>query len=200
MFALALTGGIASGKSLFARMLAGLGAETIDADDVVRSLHCSGAPGAQAVAELFGASCLAPDGSTDRRRLAAVVFGDSAERRRLENALHPLIRSAILAWKNSPSKPGCALRVAQIPLLFECGWTSDWDASASVETADIDVRLSRMAGRGLSRAEALSRVASQLPAEDRLRRSDFAIRNDSSAEALELLARHLFSETTHIRK
>ncbi len=200
MLALALTGGIASGKSLFSRMLAGLGAETMDADDVVRALHAAGAPGSRVVGARFGASFLSPDGSTDRRRLAAVVFENAAARRTLEEALHPLVRSALLDWKNSPAKPGVTLRVAQIPLLFQSGWESDWDASVAVETSDVEVRVSRLSGRGLTREEALARIASQLPAEDRLRRADFAIRNDSSPQSLERLARLFVSRTTQISK
>ena len=191
MFALAMTGWIAGGKSLFGRMLAGLGAEVADADETVRALHAPGAAGSQAVARDFGADFLAPDGSTDRARLGALVFADPDARRRLEEVLHPLVRSALLAWKNRPAADPATVRVAQIPLLFESGWFSDWDAAAAVETSDIEVRVERLAGRGLSRDAALARISAQLSPETRLARADFAVRNDGSAEDLRAAARIL---------
>ena len=190
MTTLALTGGIACGKSLFGRLMAEAGAEVVDADDVVRSLHAPGGAAAREVARTFGSEYLAADGSTDRPRLAGLVFADAAARRRLEEFVHPLVRSALLAWKNAPPS-GARVRAAQIPLLFESEWRRDWDLAVTVETSDPEVRLARLASRGLSREEALARIASQLPASRREALADVVIRNDGSVEDLRALARRL---------
>ena len=196
MFALALTGGIASGKSLFGRFLAGCGAQVADADDIVRAMH---APGAGAVASLFGRKYLASDGSTDRVRLGALVFADVGARRLLEEKLHPLVRSELLAWKNAPAPAGAErmVRVAQIPLLFESGWNGDWDGVATVETSDLETRVGRLAGRGLDREAALARISSQLSAAVRMERADFAVRNDGTPDALERIAKTLYAHLTN---
>lgn len=190
MTTLALTGGIACGKSLFGRLLAEAGAEVVDADDVVRSLHAPGGAAAREVARIFGSEYVAADGSTDRSRLAGLVFADAAARRRLEEFVHPLVRSALLAWKNAPPS-GARVRAAQIPLLFESEWRRDWDLAVTVETSDEEVRLARLAERGLSREEALARIASQLPASRREALADVVVRNDGSVDALRALARRL---------
>ena len=195
MFALALTGGIASGKSLFGRFLANCGAQVADADDIVRAMHAPGGLGTGVVASLFGREYLASDGSTDRARLGALVFADADARRLLEEQLHPLVRSELLAWKNSPPPDGAGrvVRVAQIPLLFESGWQGDWDATATVETTNAEIRIARLAGRGLDRAAALARIQSQLSSAERAERADFVVRNDGSADSLQRLAEKLLS-------
>ena len=190
MTTLALTGGIACGKSLFGRLLAEAGAEVVDADDVVRSLHAPGGAAAREVARIFGSDYLAADGSTDRSRLAGLVFADAAARRRLEEFVHPLVRSALLAWKNAPAS-GASVRVAQIPLLFESEWRRDWDLVVTVETSDESVRLERLLSRGLSREEALARIAAQLPASKREELADIVIHNDGTVEDLRVLAHDL---------
>lgn len=190
MTTLALTGGIACGKSLFGRLLAEAGAEVVDADDVVRALHAPGGAAAREVARTFGSAYLAADGSTDRPRLAGLVFADAAARRRLEEFVHPLVRTALLAWKNAPSS-GARVRAAQIPLLFESEWRRDWDFAVTVETSDEALRLARLTARGLSPDEARARIASQLPAARREELADFVVRNDGSVEELRAIAQAL---------
>lgn len=187
MICLALTGGIACGKSELGRLLERLGAETVDADVVVGLLHGPGGRAAESVAALFGRGFLLPDGSTDKARLARLVFSDGAARRKLENALHPIVRKWLLDWKKRPGGES-SVRVAQIPLLFESSWSQDWDFTATVETSSLERRLDRLAARGLSRAEAEARIASQLPGAERVARADFAIMNDAGKEQLGLLA------------
>ena len=157
MICLALTGGIACGKSELGRLLGLAGAETIDADVVVGRLHGPGGQAAELVAAEFGREYLLPDGATDKARLSRLVFSDAAARRRLEGALHPIVRKWLLDWKNRPGDPS-SVRVAQIPLLFESAWSSDWDFTATVETSSVESRLGRLAARGLSKAEAEARI------------------------------------------
>lgn len=181
MICFALTGGIACGKSFFGSLLSGLGAEVVDADEIVRAMHAPGGKAARAVREAFGPAFLGPDGATDRKRLGELVFADASARRRLEGLLHPLVRQQILEWKESG--PGPDFRCAQIPLLFESGWEGDWDATATIESP-LQLRLERLAARGLSREEALRRIAAQLPEAERRAKADFTVENDCDPDTL----------------
>lgn len=187
MICLALTGGIACGKSELGRLLGLAGAETVDADVVVGRLHGPGGQAAELVAAEFGREYLLPGGATDKARLSRLVFSDADARRRLEGALHPIVRKWLLDWKNRPGDPS-SVRVAQIPLLFESAWSSDWDFTATVETSSVESRLGRLAARGLSRSEAEARIAAQLPGAERAARADFVIWNDAGKEQLGKLA------------
>ncbi len=159
----ALTGGIACGKSLAAKMLNDLGVETIDADDLVHELL--------------------PD-PAERRRIAAEVFADPEKRRALERELHPQVRSRLFAWLDEPRAASAPPRVAVVPLLYEAGWEGDFSLVGCVASTR-ETQLKRMtARRGYSREEALARLAAQLPVEDKAARADFVIRNDGSVEDL----------------
>jgi dephospho-CoA kinase len=169
----ALTGGIACGKSLAAKMLNDLGVETIDADDVVHELL--------------------PD-PAERRRIAAEVFADPEKRRALERELHPQVRSRLFAWLDEPRAASAPPRVAVVPLLYEAGWEGDFSLVGCVASTR-ETQLKRMtARRGYSREEALGRLAAQLPIEDKAARADFVIRNDGSVEDLRAGVR-AFAET-----
>jgi len=187
MICLALTGGIACGKSELGRLLGLAGAETVDADVVVGRLHGPGGQAAEIVAAEFGREYLLPGGATDKARLSRLVFSDAGARRRLEGALHPIVRKWLLDWKNRPGDPS-SVRVAQIPLLFESSWSGDWDFTATVETSSAESRMARLAARGLSRAEAEARIRSQLSSSERAAKADFVIWNDSGKEQLGKLA------------
>lgn len=170
---IALTGGIACGKSLAAKMLNDLGVETLDADDIVHELL--------------------PD-PAERRRIAAEVFTDPAKRRALERRLHPQVRARLFAWLDAPRADSAPPRVAVVPLLYEAGWEGDFDLVGCVASAR-ETQLERMiAARGYSREEALGRLAAQLPVEDKAARADFVIRNDGSVDDLRAGVR-AFAET-----
>ena len=197
MNTLALTGGIACGKSLFGSFLAQLGADVVDTDELVHRLHAPGGEAAKAVEHAFGPEYLAPDGGTDRAKLARLVFSEPSARLRLESIVHPILRATLLAWRDAPAAPGAApLRVAQIPLLFETGWTDGWTFTATVETSSDESRLARLRARGLSDAEARARIAAQLPAAERMKRADFTILNDGTPDELFEKAKSLYDEIT----
>ena len=159
---IALTGGIACGKSLAARYLNELGVETIDADDVAHELI--------------------PD-SAERRRIAAEVFADPEKRRALEARLHPLIRERIDAFFRTASSPS-SIRVAVVPLLFETHWDRDYDIICAVVSGP-EAQISRMtANRGYSREEAEGRMAAQIPVSEKAARSHYVIRNEGSEQDL----------------
>ncbi len=201
MNTLALTGGIACGKSLFGSFLAQLGADVVDTDELVHRLHAPGGEAAKAVEHAFGPEYLAPDGGTDRAKLARLVFSEPSARLRLESIVHPILRASLLAWRDAPAAPGAApLRVAQIPLLFETGWTDGWTFTATVETSSDESRLARLRARGLSDAEARARIAAQLPAAERMKRADFTILNDGTPDELFEKAKSLYDEITRSHK
>ena len=201
MNTLALTGGIACGKSLFGSFLAQLGADVVDTDELVHRLHAPGGEAAKAVEHAFGPEFLAPDGGTDRAKLARLVFSEPSARLRLESIVHPILRASLLAWRDAPAAPGAApLRVAQIPLLFETGWTDGWTFTATVETSSDESRLARLRARGLSDAEARARIAAQLPAAERMKRADFTILNDGTPDELFEKAKSLYDAITRSHK
>lgn len=195
MVSVALTGGIASGKSTFGKFLARLGAQVVDADELVHRLHEPGGKGALTVAHLFGPDFLHPDGSTNRPRLGQMLFADPQARKALETAIHPLVRSELLAWKNGITATSPSLCIAQIPLLFETGWQSDWDTTATVETTPESQR-ERLIGRGFSPEQAHARIAAQLSATERIERARFVIRNDAGLDHLQQLAALFYQRMT----
>ncbi|MCL4839782.1 MAG: dephospho-CoA kinase [Thermoanaerobaculia bacterium] len=179
-----LTGGLASGKSTVARRLAARpGFLVIDADRLVADLYRPGGEGAAAVAALFGPRCLAPDGAVDRGTLAAVVFADEPARRRLEQAIHPLVRERFAAL--AAAHDGVA--VLEATLLVEAGYRELFDLVVTVE-APAEVRLARAVARGLSEADARARLAAQGDGAARRAASDIVLRNDGDLERLEAVA------------
>lgn len=175
----AITGGLASGKSTVGRRLAEAGFEVVDADRIVAELYRPGGPGTRAVEALFGVEILAPDGSVDRPRLAERVFADGVARRRLEEAIHPLVRDQFA--RIAASTDGIA--VLEVPLLVESGMADAFDVVVSVE-APLEVRIARAAERGLGEDEARARIAAQVSEELRRSVADIVIDNDGDLESL----------------
>jgi len=175
---IALTGGIASGKSHCLARFAALGSPVIDADQVAREIVTPGAPAVAAIAARFGTRMVDASGALDRAALARIVFADNEARRDLEAILHPLIYEAIARWFDGLSEP---FGIADIPLLFETNRAADFDR-VIVAVCRRDQQLTRLRARGLSDAEARQRLASQLPIEDKPARADFVIDTSGSIE------------------
>jgi dephospho-CoA kinase len=156
----ALTGGIASGKSHCLRRFVSRGAPVIDADVLARDVIAPGTAGADAVVARFG--------TLDRAAISAVVFRDPQARRDLEHIIHPRVYDAIDAWfqalRNAP------FGVADIPLLFETDRAGQFDR-VIVTSCRPEQQRERLLKRGLSNAEAEARIASQLSFEDKLERA-----------------------------
>ena len=177
-----LTGGVASGKSTVAAILAGLGAVVVDADLLAREVVEPGTPGLAAVAEAFGPGVLADDGSLDRPALGAVVFADPDARRRLEAILHPLIRSR--AAELEAAAPEGTIVVHDIPLLAETGQADRFEAVLVVDVP-VETQVERMvADRGMGREDALARVAAQATREERLAVATYVVENTGTREDL----------------
>ncbi len=173
-----LTGGIGSGKSTVADLLAARGALVIDADRLAREVVEPGTPGLEAVVTRFGPGVLLPDGRLDRAALGRVVFADEAARRDLEAIIHPAVRKRAAAL-TAAAPPRTAV-VQVIPLLVETG---QQDAFDLVVVVDVDpaVQLARVQARdGLSEEDARARVGAQAAREARLAAADVVIGNDGS--------------------
>jgi len=186
-----ITGGIASGKSSVARVLAGLGVAVIDADQIAREVVAPGSEGLAEVVAAFGSDVLAADGSLDRERMAARVFGDDEARKRLEAIIHPRIgqRSAerIAAGHAGPTP----YVLYEAPLLVEVGSHRGLDALIVVAASEA-TQLARAQSRdGLSKDQAQKRIAAQLPLARKVEVADHVIHNDGSLSELEAQTRAL---------
>jgi dephospho-CoA kinase len=177
----ALTGGIATGKSSVRRRFAHHGVPTIDADVLAHAIIAPGTPGAARILARFGAAVLSPDGGIDRKTLGAMVFADPAARRDLEAIVHPAVYQAITAWY--AALPPAPFAVADIPLLYETGREADFDVVV-VAACEPDEQLRRVLARdGLPLEAARLRIAAQWPIADKARRADHVIRTDGSHDA-----------------
>jgi dephospho-CoA kinase len=182
----ALTGGIASGKSTIARRLAEHGAVVVDADQLVREVQAPGSPVLAAIAETFGERMLRPDGSLDRAALGGRVFGDDAAIAQLNAIVHPAVRaeSARRFAEAFAANPD-AVVVYDVPLLVEARVDDPWQL-VIVAHAPADVRAQRLVElRGLTPEDAAARIASQVPDEARLKVADVVI--DTAGELDETL-------------
>ncbi len=125
-----LTGGIATGKSSFARALRDLGTPVIDADQLARAAVARGTPALQEISRALGPEAVGPDGELDRKRVATLVFADPAARARLEAIVHPAVREAARAEAERLAAQGHALAFYDVPLLFEARAESRFDLTA----------------------------------------------------------------------
>lgn len=187
MLHIALTGGIASGKSAVATRLVKNGAVLVDSDAIVRQLQEPAQPGLVAIAREFGPQMLAADGSLDRQALGELVFGDDQARARLNAVIHPLVRarSKELVAQAVQTHGQDVVIVHDIPLLVETGQAGDFDAVLVVE-APRQERIRRMVeNRGMSAPDAAARIDAQATDEQRRNVADHVFLNDRSLEELE---------------
>src|ERR1051325_5423762 len=124
----ALTGGIATGKSHVRARFEARGVPTIDADTLAREAVAPGSAGLEQVIDRFGSGIRDATGALDRKRLGAIVFADSQARRDLERIIHPFVRAATDKWYASLDAGTHPFAIADIPLLFESGREGDFDA------------------------------------------------------------------------
>jgi dephospho-CoA kinase len=190
-----LTGGIGSGKSEVARLLAAHGAVVVDSDALAREVVAPGTPGLAAVVAAFGPGVLAPDGGLDRPALAALVFADPAARERLNAIVHPLVAAA--AAERTAGVPGDAVVVHDVPLLVEAGLAGGFDVVVVVDAPE-DVRLARLTGRrGMSPEDASARMRAQATREERLAAAGHVIANDGTLQDLAERVDTLWAALTH---
>jgi len=176
MLRVGLTGSIAVGKSFVSGLLAEMGCRVVDADVLARRVVEPGAEGLRGVVEAFGAEVLRADGALDRARLGAIVFADEGKRRLLNSILHPLIIAEqdglMRAWEREDPR---GVAVVDAALLIESGGYRRFDRLVVIHCRP-EVQLERLMRRdGLTREEAVARVAAQMPQEEKLRHADFRI-------------------------
>lgn len=180
-----LTGGIASGKSTVATLLAERGALVVDADVLAREVVEPGTPGLAAVVARFGPSVLAADGRLDRAALARLVFsGEDAQaaRRDLEAVVHPAVRARAAELEAGAGPDQVVVHV--IPLLVETGQSGAFDLVVVTDVTP-QVQRARLLGRGgLGEAEADARIAAQASRAERLAAADVVLDNDGDRDAL----------------
>ena len=164
MIAVAVTGGIGSGKSTFAAHWAARGAVVVDSDRLAREVVAPGTDGLTAVVEAFGPGVLTEAGEVDRPALASVVFGDPAARRRLEAIVHPRVRAEFTRRRDAAGPD--AIVVNDIPLLTQLGVAAGFHLVVGVG-APVEVRVPRLIARGLAEADARARIAAQISDADR---------------------------------
>lgn len=187
MTLLALTGGIASGKSTIARRLAELGAVVVDADAIVRDVQSPGSPVLRAIAAAFGDHVLGADGALDRAALGAVVFADDDARARLNAIVHPAVRDeSARRFAAAFAADPAAVVVYDVPLLVEARVDDPWDVVV-VADAPAELRARRLIElRGLTAQEAAARLAAQ--ASDEARRAIADVVIDTSGTVAETIA------------
>lgn len=191
----ALTGGIASGKSTIARRLAAHGAVIVDADQVVRDVQQPGSPVLSAIAAEFGDGMLRPDGSLDRALLGERVFGDPDAVKRLNAIVHPAVRvESQRQFDAAFAADADAVVVYDVPLLAEARLSDPWELIV-VAHAPAEVRRRRLVElRGFTEKDAAARIASQVSDDERLALADVVIHTDGSLEETLRQADRLWSD------
>jgi dephospho-CoA kinase len=180
-FVLALSGGVASGKSAVTDRLRELGAVILDADQISRAVVAPGTSGLAAVREHFGESVLSPDGGLDRRAMRERIFADADARRALEAIVHPRVRDAL---RSGAAATGQGIVVLAIPLLVESGHY-DWVDRTVMVDARTATQQARLIARDRVDAElALKMIAAQAPRSRRLAIADEVIANDGTLDEL----------------
>jgi dephospho-CoA kinase len=180
-----LTGGVATGKSTVAKMFKQCGAVVIDADELVRDAVRPGKPAWRAIVNTFGKTVLTTDRTINRQALGTIVFGNRAKLRLLERIIHPRVareqaRLTQQAARNDPK----AVVIYDVPLLFEVGIDKRVD-TIIVVTAGRETQIARLKKRnGLSRAEAIRRIRSQMPLAKKIQRADHVLHGTLSRPLL----------------
>lgn len=187
-----LTGGIASGKSTVARLLAARGVPVIDADALAREVVAPGSPGLAEIAARWPQ--VVRGGALDRKALGAIVFADAAERRALEQITHPRIRAEAQRRMAAAAEAGHPAAVYEAALLFENDLDRDLDATLLV-AAPPALQIERLVARdGVSEEDARARLRAQMPLEEKRARATYVIDNAGDLDALRARVDEVWAE------
>lgn len=189
MLVVGLTGNYGAGKSLVLKVFGDLGALTIDADRVVASLLEEKAV-LEKLRKLFGPDAFDNEGRLIKERVSAMAFSNEPLRRSLEDLLHPLVFEKIEGLIESSK---AAIAVVEAPVIFERGYEDKFDKIIAVY-ADEETALKRLAAKGVKREDALLRLKSQLPADEKKKRADYVIDNGGSPEETARQAGRIFEK------
>jgi dephospho-CoA kinase len=192
MLLVGLTGGIGSGKSTAARMLAELGAIVLSADGFARDAVASGTPGFERVLELFGPEIVGSDGELDRSAIAAIVFSDPDRRAELERVIHPEVRRRIAEGVAGAAGTDGVV-VVDSPLLIETGDHRGFPLVVVV-SASTSTQIARLVARGMDEGDARARLASQMPLEDKAEVADVLLDNEGTEADLRAQVERLWAD------
>jgi dephospho-CoA kinase len=165
-----ITGGVGMGKSTAAKLLRGQGVPVLDSDDLSREVVAVGEPALAEIGEIFGADFL-DNGKLDRAKMAAHIFGNDAERKKLEAIIHPRVRERWLAQMETWRADDVPLGVVVIPLLFEVGAEAEFDFIICVACTG-NTQRERLRGRGWDDAQIAGRIAAQMEVTKKIERAD----------------------------
>jgi dephospho-CoA kinase len=192
----ALTGGIATGKSYIARRFRAAGVPVVDADELAHEAVRPGAPALELVRRRFGPEAITAAGEMNRTHIGEIVFRDEAARRDLEAIIHPVVRQGIDAFFDAlPTETRFA--VADIPLLFETRREREFEAII-VAFCDPQLQIARVMARdGSSREDAERRLHAQLPIGEKAAQADYVIRTDGTHEHTDRAVGELVEQLRH---
>jgi dephospho-CoA kinase len=197
MFIIGLTGGILSGKSTIAQMLAEKGAAIIDADKLAHEAYKPKTKLNQELVDEFGTGIRKTDGSIDRKKLSGIVFDNPEALARLNSIVHPRIREIAQAKIEQLRKKGTAVVVLEAALLIEAKWT-DLADEVWVALVPPEVAVKRLEERGgLTENEARARIQAQLPAAERAKYADVIINTDCELSEVRAQIDKLWKKVTN---
>lgn len=183
MINVAITGGIACGKSEVGSFLSARGVPVCDADALAHAALAPEGEAYDAVVRAFGRDILDAEGRIDRGRLGDRVFGSATERDELNRLVHPAVIRAWKQWLRAREDEGARLAAVIIPLLYEVGETGTWDAVVCV-TAPRETQVARLLERGLTRQQAGQRIAAQMDVKEKAIRADYVLINHGTKALL----------------
>lgn len=193
-YVIGLTGGIGCGKTEAAQYLESLGAAWFDADAVSRALTAPSGAALPAIRAQFGDGVFFPDGTLDRAALGQIVFSSVPHRRALEGIIHPLVQRQMLERMDRAAEEGFRVVILDVPLLFETGMDALCDETWALYL-DREMQISRIVSRdGLTREQALARIESQMPTEERNARATHAINTDQPIEKTRQMLQQLYRQ------
>lgn len=193
-----LTAGIGCGKSLVVQFLKELGVPTLDVDQVVHQLYQGDPELHQQIRSMFGPEVFRPDGTIDRKAIGRIVFQTPALRKQLESLIHPKVRQQMNQFFETHAQ--APLAVAEIPLLFESKMVPLFD-EVWVVKATAEQQVERlMAYKGYSREEAMARIQSQLPLNEKLQQTDVVIDNTGTPAQTQAQVQALIRERDAFKK
>ena len=190
MIIVGLTGSVASGKSTVANWMRETGIAVHDADAVVHSLLASNGQAVMETISIFGPDVKASDGSIDRKKLGSHVFANSADRKKLESILHPLVRHHRDQFLKDQQRLGSQIVVLDVPLLFETDGHRLCDYVIVVYASAATIRSRALSRPGMTTGKLSGILASQMPASQKCQRADFVLNTDLDPD---MTRQHLFT-------
>ncbi|MHC9079645.1 dephospho-CoA kinase [Bacillus altitudinis] len=195
-----LTGGIASGKSTVSQMIKEKGIRVVDADVIAKEAVSKGSAALHQIVQTFGEEVLLPNGELNRQQLGAIIFSDEEKRKKLNAIVHPEVRKEMLEQRDEGVSNNETFVVLDIPLLFESKLEGLVDRIIVVYTTP-ELQLSRLMNRNdLSEEEALNRIHSQQPLEEKCQKADRVIENTKDLAFMRKQLENILNEWEHTDK